>query len=270
MPANRVDSLRRVGEFEVCVGDPLGILERRHIMRGRILCSMVFLAALGCVSLCTETSWATDWPQFQGNAQRTGYTADSVAPPYRARWIWCGPTHDAANHASNAAWPDDLTSRDGYNLPAALLGATSRWRSSPSRWWPAAGCSSATSRAPSTASTTTTAPTSGPARCRAARCAVRRGIRHDGGLRPRSPASSAAIDVAGSGTPSVDGKTGRSITAAPLVFNSMVYVADHGGIRAGDQPHHAAPWPGPRSSPAPVQGGIAAVGHQAVRRRPRT
>ncbi|MBP1687801.1 MAG: hypothetical protein H6Q33_3944 [Deltaproteobacteria bacterium] len=34
---------------------------------------------------------AADWPQLQGNAARTGRTADSVAPPYRMKWAWMGP-----------------------------------------------------------------------------------------------------------------------------------------------------------------------------------
>lgn len=36
-------------------------------------------------------SFATDWPQLQGNAARTGRTADSIAPPYRMKWAWLGP-----------------------------------------------------------------------------------------------------------------------------------------------------------------------------------
>ena len=60
---------------------------------------------------------AADWPQFQGDAQRTGRTADSVAPPYRARWIWCGPLLTLNNQDSVPGWPHDLRSRDGYSLP---------------------------------------------------------------------------------------------------------------------------------------------------------
>jgi hypothetical protein len=35
---------------------------------------------------------ATDWPQLQGNAARTGRTTDSIAPPYKFKWVWMGPT----------------------------------------------------------------------------------------------------------------------------------------------------------------------------------
>jgi len=43
---------------------------------------------------------AADWPQLQGNSMRTGRTADSVAPPYRARWFWCGPNLTLRNRDS--------------------------------------------------------------------------------------------------------------------------------------------------------------------------
>src|SRR5512137_993008 len=49
-------------------------------MRHFVLLSMLLLFA--GASAC----WATDWPQLQGNPQRTGYTPDSVAPPFRVAW----------------------------------------------------------------------------------------------------------------------------------------------------------------------------------------
>lgn len=64
-----------------------------------------------------SSAFAVDWPQLQQNAQRTGRTTDSVAPPYRARWIWCGPTQTLRNKDSVAGWPDDLTTRSGYSYP---------------------------------------------------------------------------------------------------------------------------------------------------------
>jgi hypothetical protein len=47
-----------------------------------------------CILLTASASpgFATDWPQLQGNAARTGGTVDSIAPPYRLHWIWMGPT----------------------------------------------------------------------------------------------------------------------------------------------------------------------------------
>jgi hypothetical protein len=47
----------------------------------------VFFFFLGGLS----TAFATDWPQLQGNAARTGRTTDSVAPPYKFHWAWMGP-----------------------------------------------------------------------------------------------------------------------------------------------------------------------------------
>ncbi len=60
---------------------------------------------------------AADWPQLQGNSMRTGRTADSVAPPYRARWIWCGSDLTLRNRDSQAGWTNDLRTREGYSYP---------------------------------------------------------------------------------------------------------------------------------------------------------
>ncbi len=58
-----------------------------------------------------------DWPQFQHDAARTGRSEASVAPPYRARWIWVGPQQTLRNQESEPGWTDDLTTRDGYSYP---------------------------------------------------------------------------------------------------------------------------------------------------------
>ncbi|MCS6929063.1 MAG: PQQ-binding-like beta-propeller repeat protein [Saprospiraceae bacterium] len=58
-----------------------------------------------------------EWPQWQRDAARTGRTAASVAPPFRARWFWLGPNLTLRNYASNPAWTDDLESREGYSFP---------------------------------------------------------------------------------------------------------------------------------------------------------
>ena len=62
-----------------------------------------------------------DWTQHQRDAARTGRTTDAVPPPFRARWIWAGPTRTLRNRDSQSGWPDDLDARPGYtypNLPA--------------------------------------------------------------------------------------------------------------------------------------------------------
>jgi len=48
---------------------------------------------------------------------RTGRTADSVAPPYRARWIWCGTDLTLRNRDSQTGWTNDLRAREGYSYP---------------------------------------------------------------------------------------------------------------------------------------------------------
>jgi outer membrane protein assembly factor BamB len=67
----------------------------------------------------TASAAATDWPQLQAGPARLGRTPDSVAPPYRARWIWCGPQRTIRNKDSEAAWKDDLEPREGntYAIP---------------------------------------------------------------------------------------------------------------------------------------------------------
>jgi len=64
--------------------------------------------------------FGADWPQLQRDAARTGRTTDTVAPPYRARWIWLGPTQTLRNRDSQAGWTDNLTPSAGYsyNMPA--------------------------------------------------------------------------------------------------------------------------------------------------------
>lgn len=60
---------------------------------------------------------AADWPQLQADSRRTGHTRDSVPPPYRARWIWCGPDLTLRNRDSEPGWSHDLRAREGYSYP---------------------------------------------------------------------------------------------------------------------------------------------------------
>ncbi len=61
----------------------------------------------------------SDWPQLAHDAGRTARAPKGVPPPYRARWIWCGPERTLRNHAANPAWPDDLAvgTKAGVNYP---------------------------------------------------------------------------------------------------------------------------------------------------------
>src|SRR5436305_7670597 len=60
-----------------------------------------------------------DWPQLARDPQRTAGAANGVPPPYRARWIWCGPDKTLRNKAADPNWPDDLSSGApaGINYP---------------------------------------------------------------------------------------------------------------------------------------------------------
>src|SRR5262245_40582482 len=84
--------------------------------RRRLACFPALILALE-IGLGVVGTSAADWPQLQGNAERTGHTPDAVAPPYRARWIWCGPSLTLRNKESQSGWPDDLRAREGYSCP---------------------------------------------------------------------------------------------------------------------------------------------------------
>jgi outer membrane protein assembly factor BamB len=38
------------------------------------------------MALTAGITHASDWPQLQGNPQRTGYTPDTVKPPFKVAW----------------------------------------------------------------------------------------------------------------------------------------------------------------------------------------
>src|SRR5436309_13008670 len=75
------------------------------------LCALCFALGAGAEE--------ADWPQLAHDAARTAHAPNGVAPPYRARWIWCGPDRALRNQESNPAWPDHLdTGADrGANYP---------------------------------------------------------------------------------------------------------------------------------------------------------
>jgi hypothetical protein len=77
---------------------------------------LLFAFALGTQVAPAQTLLAQDWPQLGANAARTNYVSQAVSPPYRARWIWCGPDHTLRNKAANPQWPDNL--RPGHGQGA--------------------------------------------------------------------------------------------------------------------------------------------------------
>ena len=81
----------------------------------------------GCLLalLTVAATPASDWPQLQHDAARTGRSADEVAPPYRARWLWFGNAGTLRNRLSkpkDSNWTNDLTTGVGksYPLPASV------------------------------------------------------------------------------------------------------------------------------------------------------
>src|SRR3954464_15931484 len=74
--------------------------------------------ARGC---CALAQGVGDWRQLAHGPDRSGHAPNGVAPPYRARWIRCGPSLTLRNRAANPAWSDDLGVRTqpgpDYPLP---------------------------------------------------------------------------------------------------------------------------------------------------------
>lgn len=75
------------------------------------------LLAFGTFSVAHGSE--ADWPQLARDAARSASAPNGVAPPYRARWIWCGPDKTLRNKAAQPGWPDDLASgkTPGVNYP---------------------------------------------------------------------------------------------------------------------------------------------------------
>jgi hypothetical protein len=90
-----------------------------HVIMHRPFQMLAFLLLL---TAPPALAGAGDWPQLGHDPGRTGLGDSAVAPPYQARWIWCGPAATLRNKASNAAWPDDLRSVAGadYAMPASV------------------------------------------------------------------------------------------------------------------------------------------------------
>ena len=210
----------------------------------------------GCVlllALSAAAASAADWPQLQRDAQRTGRTADSVAPPYRARWIWLGPTQTLRNRDSVAGWPDDLTTRSGYSYPVpASVNFTIAESVQPilasNRVYVGTMDGSAYAINDFDGATVWSASISG------------------GTVASAAVAGSIVVFCSAPGTVyglrTSDGAAAwtfasrKAITAAPCVDGSTVYVADHGGyVTALNASNGAQVWQ--TRLPACVQGGLA-------------
>ncbi|MBL0006588.1 MAG: PQQ-like beta-propeller repeat protein [Saprospiraceae bacterium] len=75
----------------------------------------LFVLLIFASSMMAQTT--AEWPQLLRDPARTARTEASISPPFRAKWFWLGPDLTLLNEAANAAWTDDLESREGYSFP---------------------------------------------------------------------------------------------------------------------------------------------------------
>ncbi len=75
----------------------------------------LFVLLIFASSMMAQTT--AEWPQLLRDPARTARTEASISPPFRAKWFWLGPDLTLRNEAANAAWTDDLESREGYSFP---------------------------------------------------------------------------------------------------------------------------------------------------------
>jgi hypothetical protein len=200
---------------------------------------------------------AEDWPQLQHDAARTGRTADSVAPPYRIRWMWMGPAKTLRNKDSVAGWPDDLSARPAGFTSGQPAGFTIGGQAQPvvagGRVFIGMQEGQAFGISASDGSTLWTAAIPG------------------GTMQAAAVASTSAGDVvvfvcingmvyglrADTGATAWSYDSGYTITGAPCVFGGSVFIGNHGGVVCGlDAASGAVLWK--VDLRAPVQGGIAA------------
>src|SRR5262249_13051668 len=104
-------------EREPVVRVPIALANTRT-SRPRSYVFVAIVLLVGCTPAWPARA-AEDRPHRAYDWGRAPTAAEGVAPPYRARWIWCGPDRILRNKASNPAWPDDLSlgDRPGVNYP---------------------------------------------------------------------------------------------------------------------------------------------------------
>jgi outer membrane protein assembly factor BamB len=204
----------------------------------------------------TSEPSSDDWLQHQRDAARTGRTAEGVAPPYRARWIWAGPTHTLRNRDSQAGWTDDLTARPGHsysNLPANS-GASFAWSVQPvvaaGRIF--VGSMEGIAYAVSTENGGTLWQTALPGPTVASAAVAGQHV-----IFVCVSGDVAAYDVV-NGALVWRYDAGRAITAAPVLIDDLLLVGTQAGHVHALNPSNGVPvWVSPRLGPS-IQGGLAA------------
>lgn len=186
---------------------------------------------------------------------RHGRTTDTVAPPFRARWIWMGPGLTLRNKDSQTGWTDDLTPRSGYNfpMPASVnftIAESAQAVVSNNRIFIGTMEGKAYAINAADGATLWTADVAGGTVATAA-------VSEDGAVVVFVSLTGMVYGFAtnsGGMVWSYDAK--KSITGAPCVSGTMVYVADHGGRVHALNTTGGLVWT--TRLPAPVQGGLAA------------
>jgi outer membrane protein assembly factor BamB len=215
------------------------------------------------VAVCSSPGFispgtTSDWPQLQRDAARTGRTSDTVAPPFRARWVWLGPNQTLRNQASVPGWPDNLAATEGYTYPSlptntsftisdgvqsVLVGGRLFIGSMEGAAYAIRADDGATVWTNSIPGGTTTS------------AAVAGSVV----VFNTSPGYVVALRT-NDGSLAWSFDTGKAITAAPCVVGNTVLAATHGGhVFALDSGNGAQLWRSPRL-PAPIHGGLASDG----------
>lgn len=205
-----------------------------------------------------RVAFAADWPQLQRDAARTGRTADSVAPPFRPRWVWLGPNQTLRNQASAPGWPDNLAATDGFtypNLPTntsftlsdgvqpVLVGGRIFVGSMEGAAYAINADDGATAWTNSIPGGTTTSA----------------GVAANVVVFHTSPGYVLAFRT-NDGAAAWSFDTGKAITAAPCIVDHVVLAANHGGyVFALNATNGALLWRSPKL-PAAIHGGLASDG----------
>ncbi len=242
-----------------------GIPQRQETLRadatGTVTLSVTNLATDTAVKLLATSGSQPpahgDWPQHQRDAARTGRTEQGVAPPYRARWIWAGPTRTLRNRESEPGWPDDLNPRPGYTYPGlpANSGVTLAQSVQPvvaaGRVFFGSMEGIAWALAADDGSTLWQRPLPGPTISTAAVVGTRVVFTCVTG-------EVAAFDVA-DGSPVWVRDTGRAITSAPCIVDGLVIVGSQDGrVRTYAGADGTLAWQSAKLGPS-IHGGLAAA-----------
>ena len=201
---------------------------------------------------------ASDWPQLQHDAARTGRSPDEVAPPYRARWLWFGPAGTLRNRLSkpaNADWKDDLVPGIGrsYPVPPSVpFTLAGLMQPIVHRGFVFVASQEGKAYAIREDDGVTAWETQLPAGVLATGAAA-------GGLVVFGTVQGelCALNIT-NGAPAWTAATGKSITGAPCIVDDSVYVANHGGsVFALHLPTGRTLWQS-KALGAAVQGSLAA------------